>query len=161
MKRLHLLFLGTVLGAPVVFFIYLKLDWVCAPRAIIASALFGGIPFMLVTVALWKEKGIFFYSAGTLLVVEMAITPIIMLNRLGWEKFYGERLLAFFTFEGIALLQILIVGLLWKCFTLPRPSGEADFKDDWVRVFSAPGVYSIKVASHQYCSNNSLSRPSL
>jgi hypothetical protein len=35
-----------------------------------------------------------------------------MLRRLGWEKFVNERLLAFFTFEGIAMIQILITVLL-------------------------------------------------
>jgi hypothetical protein len=108
------MFLLVVVCAPIVFFIYWKNDLVCAPRAITASAIFGIIPLILLTVGILKERGIFFYLALAVLVVEILITPVIMLKRLGWEKFAGERLLAFFTFEGIAIVQIVIVLLLFK-----------------------------------------------
>jgi len=39
-----------------------------------------------------------------------------MLKRLGWKKFVGERLLASGTFEGTAIMQIIIVLLLFKAF---------------------------------------------
>jgi hypothetical protein len=112
MKRLYLIFIFTVVCAPFVFLIYLKHDLVCAPRAITASAIFGAVPLLLLTIAIFKKKRFFFYFSLAALIIEVIITPVIMLRRLGWEKFYNERLLAFFTFEGIAMVQIFITVLL-------------------------------------------------
>lgn len=112
MKKLYFVFLGTVSFAPIMFYFYLKRDLVCAPRAITASAIFGIVPLLFLTVAVLKKKVLFYYLSLLTLVTEIIITPIIMLKRLGWDKFVNERLLAFFTFEGIAIIQIVIVVLL-------------------------------------------------
>jgi hypothetical protein len=112
MKKLYLTFICTVICAPVVFFFYLRHDLVCAPRAITASAIFGVVPWLLLTIALFKKKRSFFYFSLFVLIIEIIITPVIMLKRLGWEKLINERLLAFFTFEGIAMIQIFITILL-------------------------------------------------
>lgn len=112
MNKLHLAFIFTVLFAPVLFFIYLKNNLVCAPRAIIASAIFGLVPLSFLLIAIRKTKIAFFYVSLCVLIIEIIITPVIMLKRLGWEKFINERLLAFFTFEGIATIQIFIIILI-------------------------------------------------
>lgn len=44
-----------------------------------------------------------------MLLFEGIITPIIMLKKLGWVKFYNDRLLAFFTFEFFIIIQIVMV----------------------------------------------------
>lgn len=112
MKKLYLTYICIVVCAPIIFFIYLQIDMVCAPRAITASAIFGVVPLSLLTIAIYKKKKNFFYFSLFVLIVEIIITPVIMLKRLGWEKLVNERLLAFFTFEGIATLQIVITILL-------------------------------------------------
>ena len=91
-KRLYVVFLLIAIFAPVVFLIYWKNDLVCAPRAITASAIFGIVPLIFLTIGILKEKGIFFYLALFVLVVEILITPVIMLRRLGWEKFNCKHL---------------------------------------------------------------------
>lgn len=112
MKKLYFVFIGIVVCAPILFYFYLKQDLVCAPRAITASAVFGIVPLLFLTVAILKRKVLFYYLSLLTLVIEIIITPVIMLKRLGWDKFFNERLLAFFTFEGIAIVQIIIVSLL-------------------------------------------------
>jgi hypothetical protein len=125
MKRLYLIFIFIVVCAPIVFAIYLKHDLVCAPRAITASAIFGAVPLLLLTIALFKKRKCFFYLSLAVLIIEVIITPVIMLRRLGWEKFFNERLLAFFTFEGIAMVQIFITMLL-LCDFVKSQKNEID-----------------------------------
>ena len=117
MKKIYFVFLGIVIFAPILFYFYLKRDLVCAPRAITASAIFGIVPLLFLTAAVLKKKVLFYYLSLLMLVIEIIITPIIMLKRLGWDKFVNERLLAFFTFEGIAIIQIIIVVLLLMFFS--------------------------------------------
>jgi hypothetical protein len=112
MKKLHLIFICSVLFAPILFFIYLKNNLVCAPRAITASAIFGLVPLSFLIIAIRKKILAFFYVSLCALIIEIIITPVIMLKRLGWEKLINERLLAFFTFEGIATVQIFIIILI-------------------------------------------------
>jgi hypothetical protein len=115
-KRLYTSFIFIVVCAPILFLFYWKNDWVCAPRAITASAIFGIVPLIFLTTGLLKEIGIFYYLALFALAGEIVITPVIMLRKLGWEKLIGERLPAFFTFEGIAIVEIAIVLLLFRIF---------------------------------------------
>jgi len=112
MKKLFMIFVISVICAPIIFLIYYNNGLVCAPRAIFSSALFGIVPLIFLTIAITKTKKIFYYFSLCVLIIEVIITPIIMLKNLGWEKFITERLLAFFTFEGFALLQIIVVILL-------------------------------------------------
>ena len=112
MRKLYFVFLGIVFCAPILFYFYLKMDLVCAPRAITASAIFGVVPLLLLTAAVLKKKVVFYHLCILTLVIEIIITPVIMLKRLGPDKFVHERLLAFSTFEGIAIIQIVIVVLL-------------------------------------------------
>lgn len=112
MKRLYFIFIITVILAPIIFVIYLKNDLVCAPRAILSSVIFGVIPLLFLSIAVIKKKNKFYYFSQIVLIVEIIITPVIMIIKLGWEKFLNERLLAFFTFEGVAIIQFLIIVLL-------------------------------------------------
>ena len=112
MKKPYIIFFFIVICAPVIFLIYLKHDLVCAPRAITASSIFGTVPLMLLTIAIFKKNLNFFYYTLFVLAIEIIITPVIMLKRLGLGKFVNERLPAFFTFEGIAVVQIVLTILL-------------------------------------------------
>jgi uncharacterized membrane protein len=112
MKKLYYIFLSIVILAPFLFYIYLKNDLVCAPRAITASAIFGLVPLIFLTAAIIKKTSFFYYLSSAILVIEIIITPVIMLKRLGWDKFVNERLLAFFTFEAISIIQLFIVIIL-------------------------------------------------
>ena len=123
MKKLYLAFWTIVILAPILFNLYLNNDLVCAPRAITASAVFGLVPLLFLTVAVMKEKRICYYLSAAVLILEIIITPLIMLKRLGVEKFFNERLLAFFTFEGIAAVQVIIVILLLLSFCKERTAG--------------------------------------
>ncbi len=125
MKRAYLLFWGIVICSPILFNIYLKNDLVCAPRAIVASALFGLVPLLFLTAAIIKGERVFYYLSLAVLVIEIIITPIIMLERLGAEKFVNERLPAFFTFEGIAAVQLVIVVLLLLDFLKAKETESA------------------------------------
>lgn len=116
MKRMYILFTCLVIFAPILFFFYWKNDLVCAPRAIVSEIIFGVPPLLLLSIAYLKRKKAFYYLSLVVPVIVIFITPIIMLNRLGWEKFYNERLLAFFTFEGFAIAQIIIISLMLKDF---------------------------------------------
>ncbi|MBN1804233.1 MAG: hypothetical protein JW837_03185 [Sedimentisphaerales bacterium] len=120
MKKPYLAFFLIVICSPVLFLIYLKHDLVCAPRAITASSIFGTVPLLLLTTAIFKENLKFFYCSLFVLAIEIIITPVIMLKRLGWEKLINERLLAFFTFEGIAVIHIILTILLLSDFLKSR-----------------------------------------
>jgi predicted membrane protein len=126
MKKLYFTYICIVICAPFVFLFYLKHDLVCAPRAITASAIFGVVPLSLLTIAIFKKKKNFFYYSLFVLIIEIIITPAIMLKRLGWEEFINERLLAFFTFEGIAIIQTIITISLLLDF-LKSQENKADF----------------------------------
>ena len=61
MKKGYLIFIATVICTPFIFLIYLKNDLVCAPRAIVSSVIFGVVPLLLLTVAIIKNKRIYYY----------------------------------------------------------------------------------------------------
>ncbi len=111
-NRLYLLMLLAMSG-PLVFYFYLQADMVCAPRAIFSSVLFGMVPLFFSTAGIFEKKILYYRIAAVILVIEIIITPIIMLKRLGWEKLVNERIPAFFTFEGfsIAMLVIILMAL--------------------------------------------------
>lgn len=112
MKKLLNIMSVSVFSAPVIFTIYYMSALVCAPRAILSSAMFGLAPLGLTFLALRKGNEFWFHSALFILVLEMISTPVIMIGRLGWEKCVNDRLLAFFTFEGFAVLELFLVLLL-------------------------------------------------
>ena len=109
MNKNVLIFASLVILGPILFLIYYHFDLVCLPRASVSSFIFGLVPFVFFTIASYKDAKIFLYIAFSILLVESIITPIIMLKRLGWEKFFNDRLLAFFTFEFFIISQIIII----------------------------------------------------
>ncbi len=116
MKKIFYIFIFLVICAPILFYLYLQNGLVCAFRAVISSIIFGLVPLLFLSLGMVTQKILLYYICIGMFVVEMIITPIIMLNRLGWEKFYNERLLAFFTFEGIALIELFLVVLILHKF---------------------------------------------
>ncbi len=112
MKKILLIFGISVLLAPVLFLVYYKYNLVCLPRASASSFIFGLVPFIFIVLAYYKMNKTYLYFSLTVLITECIITPVIMLKRLGWEKFSNERLLAFFTFEIIEIVQIVLILIL-------------------------------------------------
>ena len=108
MNKNVLIFGILVILAPILFLIYYNNNLVCLPRASVSSFIFCLVPFIFFTIAYYKNAKRFIYIAFSVLLFEGIITPIIMLKRLGWEKFYNDRLLAFFTFEFFIISQIVI-----------------------------------------------------
>lgn len=108
----------TAACAPLLFYAYWRSGLVCAPRAIAAASIFGVVPLALTTAGVLLRKRALLHAAVAVLVVEIIITPIIMLGRLGWDRMLHDRLAAFLTFEAIAAGQIVLVvriaGAAWK-----------------------------------------------
>lgn len=122
MSKSYITLMFIVICAPILFFVYLQNGLVCAPRAMAASSIFGAVPLALVTIAVLKNDRRFHCMALIVLAVELIITPIIMLQRLGWDKFITDRLTAFLTFEAIAVIEgLLVIGLM-----LGMPKREKD-----------------------------------
>jgi hypothetical protein len=112
MKKIYMSYLVSVLIAPVVFWIYLFLDLVCAPRAVVFQVLTGTLSLSLLTLA-YKSKKLVLFLLSLLVPVSVIISsPIIMVNRLGAEKFLNQRLLAYSTFEIFAIFQVIFIAIL-------------------------------------------------
>ena len=109
MKKILLSFAILVLLTPVLFLIYYKYNLVCLPRASASSFIFGLVPFIFLIIGYYFVNKTYLYIALSVLITECIVTPVIMLKRLGWEKFYNDRLLAFFTFEIIEIAQIVLI----------------------------------------------------
>ncbi len=86
------------------------------PRAIYSESIFSFAPLTIISIGYWLKNKKVILSAIGVPVIVIIITPIIMLNRLGWDKFFNDRLLAFFTFEGIAIIQIILILKMIKSF---------------------------------------------
>jgi hypothetical protein len=108
MNKNVLIFGILVILAPLIFLLYYKNNLVCLPRASVSAFVFGLVPFVLFTIGHYKKNKVMLYTAFSVLLIESIITPIIMLKRLGWEKFVNDRLLAFFTFEFFIIFQIIL-----------------------------------------------------
>ena len=120
MNKNILIFGFLVIFAPILFFIYYNNNLVCLPRASVSSFIFGLVPFIFFTIAYYKNSKGLMYIAFSVLIIECIITPIIMLKRLGWEKFYNDRLLAFFTFEFFIISQIVIILIVLEKIIISR-----------------------------------------
>ncbi|HBE41145.1 MAG TPA: hypothetical protein DDW27_08075 [Bacteroidales bacterium] len=120
MNKNVLIFAILVIIAPIIFLIYYHSNLVCLPGASVQSFIFGLIPFTFFTIAYYKNAKVYLYIALSLLFVEGVTTPIIMLKRLGWEKFYNDRLLAFLTFEFFIITQIVITLIVLEKIIISR-----------------------------------------
>ena len=109
MKKILLVFGILVLLTPVLFLIYYKNNLVCLPRASVSSFIFGLLPFIFLIIGYYFMNKTHLYIALSILITECIVTPLIMIKRLGWEKFHNDRLLAFFTFEIIEITQTILV----------------------------------------------------
>ena len=118
MNKKMIWYIISVATAPVIFWVYWNSDLVCLPRAIFSSFIFGVIPLIFLLIALKQKREFWFYITKVILLIEMVVTPVIMLRRLGWEMFVEQRLLAFFTFEGFALFQLILVLVFFREFLL-------------------------------------------
>ena len=121
-RQLYVMYLGVAVAAPLVMFVYLRLGLVCAPRAIVSESVCGVFALAFLTPAALRGSRPLYIAALAVPVIMIPLTPVVMLNVLGWDKLVNERLLAFFTFELIAAVEIvLIVRMLRTTTRAPQP----------------------------------------
>jgi len=113
-RNLYLAYLGVAIAAPLVMFIYLRLDLVCAPRAIVSETICGALALAFLTPAVLRGSRPLYIAALIVPAIMIPLTPVIMLSVLGWDKLVNERLLAFFTFELVAVLEVTLVALMLR-----------------------------------------------
>jgi hypothetical protein len=112
MKKVYVSYFVSVVLAPFVFWIYLAFDLVCAPRAVAFEVITGALSLALLSLV-YKGKKALMYIAPLLVPVFVVISsPIIMVNRLGAEKFLSQRIPALVTFEIFAIFQIVMISIM-------------------------------------------------
>jgi len=111
MKKLFLFYILSIIIAPIIFFIYYNLDLVCEPRAYIFEIITGGISLGLFFLAYKFKKIILFGITAIVPIYVIIIAPITMVKKLGAEKWLNERLIAFYTFELFAIMQLIIISI--------------------------------------------------
>jgi len=112
MKKVYMSYTVSVLLAPVIFWIYLVFDLVCAPRAVVFEVVTGALSLSLLALARKSKKAIMFLLPLIVPVFVIISSPIIMVNRLGAEKFLTQRLPAYTTFEIFAIFQVILISVL-------------------------------------------------
>jgi hypothetical protein len=112
MKKMYISYFVSVVLAPVVFWVYLLLDLVCAARAVVFEVITGALSLGLLSLA-YKSRKVLLYLVSLLVpVIVVVSSPIIMVNRLGAEKFLSQRIPAYVTFEIFAIFQIILISIL-------------------------------------------------
>lgn len=112
MKKLYMSYLVSVVLVPIVFWVYLIFDLVCAPRAVIFEGVTGVLSLGLLTLAYKSKKAVMFLLPLIVPIFVIISSPIIMVNRLGAEKFLSQRLPAYSTFEIFAIFQVILISIL-------------------------------------------------
>ena len=121
-RNLYLAYVGIAIAAPLLMLAYLRLELVCAPRAIASESVCGVLALAFLTPAALRGSRPLYIAALIVPVIMIPLTPVVMLSVLGWDKLVNERLLAFFTFETIAAVEIvLIVRMLQRTTRAPQP----------------------------------------
>lgn len=106
---LMVLYLITIIAGPVVFYLYYQKHLVCEPRAILSSIIFGMVPFSFFLLSHCGRIRGFYAASVFILCLEAVTTPVIMIGKLGMDRFVNDRLLAFFTFEAFIAIQLCFV----------------------------------------------------
>jgi hypothetical protein len=112
MEKICKSYLVSVVLAPVVFWVYLILDLVCAPRAVVFEVVTGVLSLTLLLLVYKSKKTLMLLVPLFVPVFVVVSSPLIMVNRLGAEKFLSQRIPAFVTFEIFALFQIVMISIL-------------------------------------------------
>ncbi len=112
MKKIYKFYLLSVIVAPVIFWVYFIFDLVCAPRAVVFEVVTGTLSLGLLTLAYKSQKVIMFLLPLIVPIFVIISSPIIMVNRLGAEKFLSQRLPAYSTFEIFAIFQVILISIL-------------------------------------------------
>jgi hypothetical protein len=112
MKKMYISYLVSVVLAPVVFWVYLVLDLVCAARAVFFEVVTGALSLGLLSLAYRSKKAVLFLLPLIVPIFVIISSPIIMVSRLGAEKFLSQRLLAYSTFEVFAIFQLILISIL-------------------------------------------------
>jgi hypothetical protein len=113
-RRLYFAYVGVAIAAPLVMFVYLRLDLVCAPRAIVSETICGVLALAFLTPAMLRGSRPLYIAALIVPAIMIPLTPVIMLSVLGWHKLVSERLVAFFTFELIAIVEVTLVAVMLR-----------------------------------------------
>ena len=112
MEKIYKSYLVSVVLAPVIFWAYLVFDLVCAPRAIVFEVVTGSLSLFLLFLAYKSKKFLMFLLPLLVPIFVVVASPVIMVSRLGVEKFLSQRLPAYVTFEFFALFQIAMISIL-------------------------------------------------
>jgi hypothetical protein len=115
-RNLYLAYVGVAVAAPLVMLVYLRLDLVCAPRAIVSEAICGALALGFLTPAVLRGSRPLLTAALAAPAIMVPLTPIVMFSVLGWDGVVHGHLIAFFTFEAIAAVEIVLIVLMlrWK-----------------------------------------------
>ena len=113
-RQLYVMYLGVAIAAPLVMFIYLQLDLVCAPRAIVSETACGVLALAFLTPAALRGSRPLYIAALIVPAIMIPLTPIVMLSVLGWDGVVHGHLIAFFTFEVIAAVEIAMIILMLR-----------------------------------------------
>jgi hypothetical protein len=115
-------YLGVAVAAPLVMFVYLRLELVCAPRAIVSETICGAVALAFLTPAVLRDSRRLLIAALVAPAIMVPLTPIIMFSVLGWDGVVHGHLIAFFTFEAIAAIEIVLIVLMLRRTTCaPQP----------------------------------------
>jgi len=125
MRGLYLAYLGVAVAAPLVMFVYLRLDLVCAPRAIVSETICGALALAFLTPAVLRGSMPLYVAALIVPAIMIPLTPVIMLSVLGWDGVVHGHLIAFFTFELIAAAEVALVALMLRRTARPPASPVA------------------------------------
>jgi hypothetical protein len=121
-RNLYLAYVGVAIAAPLVMLVYLQLDLVCAPRAIVSESVCGALALAFLTPAVLRGSRPLYLAALVAPAIMIPLTPVVMLSVLGWDGVVHGHLIAFFTFELIAAVEIvLIVRMLQETTRAPQP----------------------------------------
>ncbi|MBN1919511.1 MAG: hypothetical protein JW889_16560 [Verrucomicrobia bacterium] len=108
----YLIYLAIALAAPLVMFVYLRLDLVCAPRAIVSETICGALALAFLTPAVLRSSKPLYVAALVVPAIMIPLTPVVMFSVLGWDGVVHGHLIAFFTFEAIAVAQVVVISLM-------------------------------------------------
>jgi len=113
-RDLYLVYLGIAIAAPLVMFAYLRLGLVCAPRAIVSETICGALALAFLTPAVLRGSRPLYIAALIVPAIMIPLAPVVMLSVLGWDGVVHGHLIAFFTFEAIAAVEIVLIVLMLR-----------------------------------------------
>lgn len=117
---LYWAYLGVAVAALLVMFVYLRLDLVCAPRAIVSETICGALALAFLTPGVLRRSWRLLVAAFMAPAIMVPLTPVVMLSVLGWDGVVHGHLIAFFTFELFAAAEIALIAHMLRRTAVAR-----------------------------------------